>query len=48
MGRSRANFVDAQRNGGRKNNPSDVLGVGVCVVTSIAIVFTLGSRALTR
>jgi uncharacterized membrane protein HdeD (DUF308 family) len=37
-----ANFVDAQRNGGLKNNLSQSINVVVSAVTSIAVALTLG------
>jgi uncharacterized membrane protein HdeD (DUF308 family) len=38
-----ANFVDAQRNGGLKANPSQSLNVVVSAVTGIAVALTLGA-----
>jgi len=39
-----ANFVDAQRNGGLKNNPSQSINVVVSAVAGIAVALTLGEN----
>jgi uncharacterized membrane protein HdeD (DUF308 family) len=38
-----ANFIDAQRNGGLKNNPSQALNVVVSAATGIAVALTLSA-----
>jgi uncharacterized membrane protein HdeD (DUF308 family) len=38
-----ANFVDAQRNGGLVNNPSQSLNVVISVIASVAVALTIGT-----